>query len=283
MFSLDPEITFLNHGSFGATPISVQAEQRRLQAELEREPVDFLVRKLPELLERARQSAAALVGAAPANLAFTPNATTGINAVLNSVQLRPDDEILTTNHRYDAVRNTLERRAQQTGARVVEAELPFPETTVSEILDAIATHRTARTRLLVIDAITSPTAMALPIKDIISHFKSPELRVLVDGAHAPGHIPVDLATLGADWWVGNLHKWICAPKGAALVWCADEHLASLENPVTSHGWRNGLHAEFDWTGTQFRSPPNLNALFSALSAVPVTRLSGLEKRIENLF
>ena len=249
MFLLDPDVTFLNHGSFGATPAPVRAAQDRWRAALEREPVDFLVRRLPGLLDAARAEAAALVGADPADLVFTPNATSGVNAVIDALPLSPGDELLTTDHRYDAVRNALERRARRHGAGVVEAPIPYPCVTADAVVDAVTAAFTDRTRLLVVDAITSPTALVLPVARLISAARARGVPVLVDGAHAPGHIQIDLATLGADWWVGNLHKWICAPKGAALLWVAPERAAAMEAPITSHGWGEGLHAEFDWPGT----------------------------------
>ena len=249
MFLLDPDVTFLNHGSFGATPAPVRAAQDAWRADLERQPVDFLARRLPALLAAARAEAARLVGAAPECLAFTPNATTGIQAVIDSLALAPGDELLTTDHRYDAVRNALERRARHRGATVVEAPLPYPLVDADSIVSAVEAAFSPRTRVLVIDAITSPTALVLPLARLVAAARHRGVPVLVDGAHAPGHIPVDLAGLGADWWVGNLHKWICAPKGAALLWASPGRVATLTAPITSHGWGRGLHAEFDWPGT----------------------------------
>ena len=249
MFLLDRDVVFLNHGSFGATPARVRSAQDGWRVEMEREPVDFLARRLPGLLHEARTEAAALVGAAPDDLAFVPNATTGVNAVIDSIALSSGDEILTTNHRYDAVRNALDRRARRHGARVVEASVPYPEVTERRIVEAIERSITPRTALLVIDAISSPTAIIFPIQQVISRARAHGVPVLVDGAHAPGHIPVDLGALGADWWVGNLHKWICAPKGAALLWVHPDQASRMQAPITSHGWGDGLHAEFDWPGT----------------------------------
>jgi isopenicillin-N epimerase len=249
MFLLDRDVTFLNHGSFGATPAPVRAAQDAWRAELEREPVDFLARRLPALLDAARAEAAGLVRADPGCLAFVPNATTGVNAVIDSLPLAPGDEILTTDHRYEAVRNALERRARRHGARVVEAPLPYPEICEDAVVASVTAAFSPRTRLLVVDSITSPTALVLPVARLVDAARTRGVPVLVDGAHAPGHIDVDLGALGADWWVGNLHKWICAPKGAALLWAHPDRAAGLEAPVTSHGWGQGLHAEFDWPGT----------------------------------
>ena len=194
MFLLDPSVTFLNHGSFGAMPASVRDVQRAFQDQMEREPVDFLARKLPDLLAVARASAAGLIGARPDDVVFVPNATTGINAVVDAVPLEAGDEILTTTHRYDAVGHTLQRRALQRGATVVEAAFPYTDITTDHIVDAVTSAMSPRTRLLVIDAITSPTALVLPLEPIIAAAQHRGIPVLVDGAHAPGHIPVDVST-----------------------------------------------------------------------------------------
>lgn len=249
MFLLDPTVTFLNHGSFGATPAPVRARQAAWRDEMEREPVDFLARRLPLLLAEARAALAPFVGARADDLAFVQNATTGANAVIDSVALRPGDELLTTDHRYDAVRNAMEARARRAGARVVEAALPFPGIDADTVVDAVAAAITPRTRLLVVDWITSPTALVLPVRRLVKLAQERGVPVLVDGAHAPGQVRVDLDALGADWWVGNLHKWTCAPKGAALLWARADRHEALRAPVTSHGWGAGLQAELEWPGT----------------------------------
>jgi isopenicillin-N epimerase len=248
-FLLDPEVTFLNHGSFGATPRCVLDAQRQWQDQLEREPVRFFLREAPAALDAARVRAARFVGCAPADLAFVPNATTAVNAVLNSMTFAENDEILTTNHRYDAVANTLERTARRWGARVRIAEVPFPLHEPEQITEAVVACMGPRTRLLVIDQITSPTALIFPVEEIIKQARRRGIMVLVDGAHAPGQIPLQVEALGADFWTGNLHKWVCAPKGTALLWVHRRHHDWVHPPVTSHGYAEGFHARFDWTGT----------------------------------
>jgi isopenicillin-N epimerase len=248
-FLLDPDVTYLNHGSFGATPRPVRDAQDRWRRELEREPVDLLVRRLPALLTAARAELAPLLGADAEGLVFTTNATSGIQAVLDATALGPGDEVLTTNHRYDAVRHSMDRRVRRTGARVVEAPLPFPSIDEATTVAAIEQALTPATRLLIIDQITSPTALVLPVAAIMAAARRRGVPVLVDAAHAPGHIPVNLGALEPDYWVGNLHKWLFAPKGAALLWVAQSHRARVHAPITSHGWGQGLHAEFDWPGT----------------------------------
>jgi len=248
-FLLDPTATFLNHGSFGATPREILAVQDALRMELERQPVDFLARQLPARLADARRRLGGLLGAHPDDLAFVPNATTGVAAVLGSIELSSGDEILTTNHAYNAVAQAISRRAHAAGARVVTARLPWPVEHPDALAEAVLGAVTDRTRLLVIDQITSPTALVLPAARIVAAARARGVATLVDGAHAPGQLTVDLDALGADWWVGNLHKWLCAPKGAALLWTAPRHQAHTQPAIPSHGTGLGYRAEFDWPGT----------------------------------
>ena len=254
-FQLDPAWTFLNHGSFGATPSPVRDAQRRWMAELEAQPVAFLVRRLPELLAALRAELAPFVGARPDDLAIVSNATAGVQAVLASARLRPGDRLLTTSHRYGAVRAAMDRAAADAGASVVEVELPVPvpdpDHVVSRMEAALDEQRPA---LLIFDQITSPTGLVLPAARVAAAARARGVPVLIDGAHAPGHIDVDLAALGADWWVGNLHKWLCAPKTAALLWTHPERQAALRPAVPSHGHGQGMRAEFDWPGTFDPSP-----------------------------
>jgi len=248
-WSLDPAVTYLNHGSFGACPTAVLEVQAALRAELEREPVDFLVRRLPGRLDAARQELAAFLGADPADLAFIPNATAGVNTVLRSLAFRPGDELLTTSHVYNACRLTLDFLAETTGARVVIAPLPFPLRDPQEVVDAVLGAVTPFTRLALLDHVTSPTALVLPLARLIPALEALGVTTLVDGAHAPGQIPLALTALGASYYTGNAHKWICAPKGAAFLHVRRDRQAGLHPQTISHGYRGGFHAEFDWTGT----------------------------------
>jgi isopenicillin-N epimerase len=248
-FLLDPDICFLNHGSFGATPEELLQVQDEFRRALEREPIDFLARKLPDLLAQARKAVADFIGAEPDGLVFVQNATSGVNAVLSSLSLGAGDTILTTNHRYDAVRFTLDRWAAQRGAKVNEAEVPFPIASHDDVLQAIARAWTEDVRLLVVDHITSPTALIFPVAKLVKMARDRGVPVLVDGAHAPGQIDLDIKALGADFWVGNLHKWLCAPKGTAVLCMADKWRDIVHPPVTSHGYALDLHTRFDWCGT----------------------------------
>ncbi len=249
LWCLDPAVDYLNHGSFGACPSAVLAAQTDLRLELEREPVDFLVANLPQRLNAAREALAGFLGAAAEDLVFISNATAGVNAVLRSIALEPGDELLLTNHTYAACRKTADFVAERTGARIVTAELRFPCRSDEEIIAAVLECTSPRTRLALLDHVTSPTALILPIVRLVAELESRGIDTLVDGAHAPGMVPLDLSTLGAAYYTGNAHKWMCAPKGAAFLHTRGDRQGQLHPNVISHGFRSGFQAEFDWTGT----------------------------------
>jgi len=252
---LDPTITFLNHGSFGAAPKAVLAKQNELRTQLEREPVRFMVRELEPLLDDARATLAAFVGADPAAVAFVPNATAGVNAVLRSLDLDRHDELLVTTHEYNASRNALEYVAGIAGAKVVAVDVPFPLHSSDEIVERVLAAVTDRTRLLLIDHVTSQTGLIFPIARIIEELNRRGVDTLVDGAHAPGMLPLNLDALGAAYYTGNLHKWVCAPKGAAFLYVRENRRLGIRPVVISHGAnakrtdRSRFHLEFDWPGT----------------------------------
>jgi len=259
-WSLDPEITFLNHGSFGACPTAVIEQQQRFRAQLEWEPVRFFDRELEPLLDEARRELAAFVGADPAQLAFLPNATTGINTVLRSLVFQPGDELLTTDHEYNASRNALEFAAATTGAKVIVAPVPFPVASEAQIAAAVLANVSAKTKLVLLDHITSQTALIFPLQRLIQQLAHQDIDVLVDGAHAPGMIPLNLTELGAAYYTGNCHKWLCAPKGSAFLYLRPDRQAQIRPLVISHGAnstrtdRSRFHLEFDWVGTADPSP-----------------------------
>ena len=252
---LDEDITFLNHGSFGATPKAVLAKQDEYRRQMEHEPVRFMVRELEPLLDSARNAVAEFVGADPAGLVFVPNATAGVNAVLRSLDLDEHDELLVTTQEYNACRNALDYAAQLAGAKVVVVDVPFPVSGPDEVVDRILDRVTGRTKLLLIDHITSQTALILPVERIVRELASRGVDTLVDGAHAPGMIPLAIREIGCAYYTGNLHKWVCAPKGAAFL-CVRENRRYGVRPIAiSHGAnstrhdRSRLFLEFDWTGT----------------------------------
>jgi isopenicillin-N epimerase len=249
LWSLDPSVIYLNHGSFGACPSAVLDAQAALRQEMEREPVDFLVAALPSRLNAAREALAEFLTAEPADLVFVPNATAGVNAVLRSLPLAPGDELLVTNHTYAACRKTVDFVAERSGARMVTANLPFPCHNEDEIVSSVLNCVSARTKLALIDHVTSPTALVLPAARLVSELQTRGIDTLVDGAHAPGMVPLGLSELGAAYYTGNAHKWLCAPKGAAFLHVRRDRQALLHPTVISHGYSAGFQAEFDWTGT----------------------------------
>jgi isopenicillin-N epimerase len=252
---LDPSVTFLNHGSFGACPEPVLAVQREWRDRMEREPVAFLDDALEGHLDHVREVLGAFLAADPGGLAFVPNATTGVNAVLRSVRFEPGDEILTDDHEYNAVLATLRAVAARDGASVVVARLPFPTAGDDELVDAFMGAATPRTKLAVVSHVTSPTALIVPVGRIVSALAERGIDALVDGAHAPGQVEVDLGALGAAYYAGNGHKWLSAPKGSGFLWVRADRRAAVHPTVTSHGAndprsdRSRFALEFDWVGT----------------------------------
>jgi isopenicillin-N epimerase len=269
---LDPNIIFLNHGSFGATPRAVLEAQNAFRRRMEEEPVRFLVRELEPLLDATRVDLGKFIGASPDGLAFVPNATTAVNAVLRSLDLRFGDELLVTSHEYNACRNTLDYVAARAVAKVVIVHIPFPISGPDEVVERITEAATDRTRLLLVDHVTSQTALVFPIDRIVGEMHSRGIDTLVDGAHAPGMLPIDLRSLGAEYYTGNLHKWVCAPKGAAFLCVCEDRRSAVHPAITSHGAnssrtdRSRFHLEFDWTGTF--DPTAWLAVSSALQFVP---------------
>ncbi len=254
-WQLDPAITFLNHGSFGACPRIVLQAQQRHRDQLEAEPVRFLTRIAPPLLDAARRSLAAFLAADAEDLVFVSNATAGVNCVLRSLRFEPGDELLTTDHAYLACQNTLDHVARREGLKVVTVTLPMPVMSGDQVVEAIVNGASPRTRLAMIDHVTSGSGMVLPIERIVAALQARGVDVLVDGAHAPGMAPIDLQSLGAAYYTGNLHKWVCAPKGAGFLHVRRDRQEGIMPSIISHGYRvsrpgrSGFHDRFDWIGT----------------------------------
>jgi isopenicillin-N epimerase len=265
-FWLDPQATYLNHGTVGATPRRVLAAQQALHEAIERHPARFMVRELTSSLDglaaatavpRLRAAAdrvAAFVGARGEDLVFVDNASSGINAVLRSLPLAPGDEIVLTDHAYGGVARAAQFVARERGVEVVTVALPFPLADPAQCLESLAAGLTPRTRLAVLDHVTSETALVLPLAAMARLCRERGVPVLADGAHAPGAIDLDIAALGVDWYVANLHKWAFAPRACGVLWAAPARREGLHPNVVSWGLDAGFAEEFDWTGTRDPTP-----------------------------
>jgi isopenicillin-N epimerase len=243
-------VTFLNHGSYGALPRSVFDEQERWRRRIEAEPIELLGRRQPELIEAAKAPLGELLHMRAERFGLVTNATEGINAVLHSLRLKEGGELLTTNHVYNAVRQAMRHAATRQGASYREIEVATPVGSAAQIAQRVLDQVSDRTRLLVVDHITSPTALIFPAAQIVAGCAKRGVEVLVDGAHAPGMIELDVPSLGAAYYAGNLHKWCCAPKGCAFLWVADGREGDIHPCVVSHNFGQGLAAEFAWQGTR---------------------------------
>lgn len=288
-FLLDPDTVFLNHGSFGATPAPVLAAQQQWQREMERNPVEFLGRRSTQLLATARAQLAAYLGARSEDMVFVPNATTGVNTVARSLALQPGDEILTTDHEYGACDATWQFVCQHTGAQMrrVTVPLPFePEAWAPRLLAAVG----PRTRLIYASHVTSTTALVFDVATLCAGARALGVRTLIDGAHAPGLVPLHLQSLGADFYTGNCHKWMCAPKGSAFLHVRPEHQTDIDAPVVSWGYvaNSAGHTGFDaYTGhtllerrLQWQGTRDLAAFLSVPAAMDFQAQHGWPQRRE---
>jgi isopenicillin-N epimerase len=252
---LDPEIIYLNHGAFGSCPRPVQEIADALRGRFERTPMQFVLRDAESLIDQARVAAASLMGADGEDLVFVQNASTGVSTVLASLPMRPGDELLTTDHAYNACRNALDLHARRTGMSVVVARVPFPSAGPDEVVAAVLGAVTARTRLALLDHVTSPTALVFPLAELVRELTVRGVDTLVDGAHAPGMLPLDLRALGATFYAANLHKWCGVPKTAAVLHVRRDRQADFHPLVIGHGAnsprtdRSRFLLEFDWIGT----------------------------------
>jgi isopenicillin-N epimerase len=255
IWPLDPTVTFLNHGSFGSCPRPVLEAQTRYRQHMEAQPVRFLMHEMEPRLDAARAELGAFVGANTDDLVFVNNATTAVNTVVRSLHFDAGDELLTTNHAYNACAVALHYVANRAGATVVVADVPFPIASPDEVVATVLDQVTERTRFALIDHITSPTGIVFPVEQLCRELTARGVEVMVDGAHAPGMIPLDVTAVGATYYTGNLHKWVCAPKGAAFLWVRPDRQAAVHPLVISHGAntvrhdRSRFQLEFGWQGT----------------------------------
>jgi isopenicillin-N epimerase len=248
-WALDWDFLTVNHGSFGATPKVVLAAQAEWRRRLEAQPSRFMRTVLPDALRDAATRLAQFLNVDGKDLAFVENATQGCNAVLRSLRLAPGDEIVALSHGYGAVRNTVRYVTERAGARMVDALIPFPRPHPDAIVANLQAALTPRTRLAVLDHITSGSALVLPLARMAAACHAAGVPVLIDGAHGPGQVTLDLRALNTDWYVGNCHKWLCAPKGCGFLHARPDRQDDLHPVTISHGYNKGFLAEFDWTGT----------------------------------
>lgn len=252
---LDQETTFMNHGSYGACPRVILDSQTQIRQKLERQPVKFFIQELLPRMDAVRHRLGQFLKTDPNTIALIPNATQGVNTVLHTYPLKPGDEIIVTNHGYNACNNAAAFIAKERGAIIKEATVAYPVQSSEQILEAIESVITAKTKLAIIDHITSPTAVITPIQDIVELLNQKGIDTLVDGAHAPGQIPIDLQTLGAAYYTGNCHKWLCTPKGSAFLFVREDKHNEVRPLAISHGAnaptaeRSFFRNEFDWQGT----------------------------------
>jgi len=275
LWALDSDVTFLNHGSFGACPRPVLEAQSELRYRLEAEPVRFMTRELGPLLAEARAGLAEFLGATAENLVFVPNATAGVNTILRSLRFSPGDELLTTNHAYRACLNALQFVAERSGARVRIVHVDTAPTSGAAVVEAVLGAVTRRTRLAMLDHVTSPTALVFPIEALVGELESRGIMVLVDAAHSPGMLPMALEAIGASFTTGNLHKWVCAPKGAGFLHVRSDRQPMIRPLAVSHRLASGpvgnnstFQLDFDWVGTIDPTPylcvPSALAFMAAL-------------------
>jgi len=256
LFLLRPGVVFLNHGSFGACPRPVFEAYQSWQLELERQPVEFLGRRVQDLLGEARAALGKFVGVRPDDLVYVPNATIGLNTVARSLPLAAGDQVLTTDHEYGAMERTWQFICRRRGAQLVRQPLHLPLTDPDQVVKSIWAGVTPSTRVLFLSHITSPTAVLLPIVPLIRRAREAGILTVIDGAHAPGQISLDLESLGADFYVGHCHKWMMAPKGAAFLYARREVQPLLEPLVVSWGWESeqpgpsSLVDHHEWQGTR---------------------------------
>jgi len=286
---LDPTVTFLNHGSFGACPIPVMKAQSALRLQLEREPVRFFLERAPALALRSRQELGRFLGADPDDLAFLPNATTAVNAVMRSLRFEAGDQILATNHGYRACLNAIRYAGNREGAELSLVSVPFPLSGPEQVVEPVLAAVTPRTRLAVLDHVTSPTGILFPIETLVSELQARGVDVLVDGAHALGMLPLDLDRLGAAYYTANAHKWLCAPKGAAFLHVRRDRQDRIRPLVVSHGASSPrtdlsrFRLEFDWMGTDDPTPSLcLPECLSFLATLAPDGIPGLMRRNRGL-
>jgi isopenicillin-N epimerase len=248
---LDEDVAFLNHGSFGACPRDVLVAQSEWRTKMERQLVKFITVDAPPAMKDSLEKLGVFINAKESDIVFVDNATTAVNAVVRSLmwKFKPGDELFTTTHVYNAMRKSLHYAADVTGAKVVEGVVPFPIQSADQVVEVVKQGITDKTKFAIIDHITSPTALVYPIERIIPLFKERGIPVMIDGAHALGMLPIDMDKYGADFYTGNCHKWLYAPKGSAFLYVDPKHQKEIHPTNISHNYLTSFKSEFDWVGT----------------------------------
>ena len=266
-FLLDPDVIFLNHGSFGATPRPVFEAYQAWQRRLEWQPVQFLGADIGQYLAEARAALGLYLNADANDLVYVPNATFGVNVVARSLRLEPGDEVLTTDHEYGACDNAWLYMSRERGFRYVRRSIPLPLPSAAEIVEQFWAGVTPRTKVIFLSHITSPTAVQFPVEAICARAREAGILTVIDGAHAPGQIPLDLAAVGADFYAGNCHKWLCAPKGAGFLHARPQVQRLIEPLIVGWGWGEGRTFTFGSNYLDYLQYPGTND-YAAYLAVP---------------
>ncbi len=284
-WSFDPDVIFLNHGSFGATPNLVMEEQNRIRAHLESDPVRFFEREAFDLMNEANDKLSDFLNADSDGMTFCQNATSGVNTVLRSLILNQGDEIIIPNHSYQACWNAIDFVASRWGAKVIVVDLPFRCESEEEIIEPLLGAITPRSVLAMIDTVTSPTGLRMPFEKLVSEFQSRGVDVLLDAAHGPGLVPMDLIKLDAAWVTGNCHKWLCSPKGSAFLHIREDKKKETKPLTISHGHNADLSPqekfrfEFDWQGT--RDPSAILCIPKSIEVLQSMVSGGFDEIIEH--
>lgn len=271
LWPLDPDVAHCNHGSYGAVPGPVLEVQDGFRAQMVANPVRWFGRESPRLVSEAREEVARFVGGSPDDVAFVNNVSAGVSAIVHSMALGPGDEVVSSDHIYGAVSSALDRLCARTGATRVVAEVPF-EASDEEVVAIFAKHCSDRARLVVVDQVTSPTARLFPVAGVAQAAHDAGAAVLVDGAHAPGMLPLDVPAIGADFWTGNLHKWACAPAGTGALWVAPPWQDRMRSLIVSWGEADGYPLSFERVGTE-----DLSAWLAAPSALELLGSLGWDR------
>src|SRR5262245_32014177 len=281
-FLLNPDVVFLNHGSFGACPKPVFEAYQRWQLELERQPVEFLGRRIEDLVKASRESLGRFLNTDADNLVYVTNATTGLNTVAKSLRLEPGDEILTSNHEYGALDMTWKFVCSKTGAKYIQHPIPLPVTTPEAFVETFWAGVTPRTRVIFLSHITSPTALIFPIAEVCRRARDAGILTVIDGAHVPGQLPLDLTAIDADFYSGNLHKWVCSPKGSAFLYARPDRHKLVDPLVISWGYGdNGTFVKHN-QGQGTRDPAAFLAVPAALDFLEANHWDQVRARCHSL-